>query len=130
MNMAQVPPYLLLADLVVLVHLVFVMFAVTGGFLAVRWHYFVWIHLPAVAWAALVEFFGWVCPLTPLENWLRGRGGEGGHPPDFIAHYILAALYPEGLTREIQIALGAFVVLINLAIYGWILCSKTRTKSF
>jgi len=129
MNTPQVP-YPLLADLVVSLHVAFVVFAVMGGLLAVRWRGFVWVHLPAVTWAAAVEFFGWLCPLTPLENWLRRRGGTGGYSSDFITHYILPALYPEGLTREVQIALGAFVVLINLVIYGWVFRSKTKTKSF
>jgi len=129
MNTAQVT-YPLLADLVVLVHVAFVVFAVIGGLLAVRWRGFVWVHLPAFTWAAVVEFFGWVCPLTPLENWLRRRGGAGGYSSDFITHYILPALYPDGLTREVQILLGAFVVLINLVIYGWIFRSKRRTTNF
>ena len=129
MNTPQVP-YPLLADLVVSLHVAFVVFAVMGGLLAVRWRGFVWVHLPAVTWAAAVEFFGWLCPLTPLENWLRWRGGTGGYSSDFITHYILPALYPEVLTREVQIALGAFVVLINLVIYGWVFRSKTKTKSF
>ena len=102
MNTSQLS-YQLLADLVVLVHVAFVVFAVLGGLLAARWRRLVWIHLPAVIWAVIVEFFGWVCPLTPLENWLRRRGGQTGYPSDFIAHYILPVLYPEELTREVQI---------------------------
>ena len=129
MNIAQVP-YLLLADLVVLLHVAFVVFAVMGGLLAVRWHGFVWVHLPAVTWAAVVEFFGWVCPLTPLENWLRRRGGTSGYSSDFITHYVLPALYPNGLTREVQIVLGAFVVLINLLIYGWVFVHKRKPGAF
>src|SRR5262245_53669215 len=125
MNALQIP-YQLLADLIVLVHVAFVAFAVLGGLLALRWHRFVWIHLATVTWAAAVELFGWVCPLTPVENWLRRRGGQTSYPSDFIAHYILPLLYPEGLTREVQIALGVFVVLINLWIYSWIL-RRTRT---
>ena len=98
-----------------------------GRLLAARWRRLVWIHLLAAFWAAIVEFFGWVCPLTPLENWLRRRGGQGGYPSDFIAHYVLPILYPEGLTREVQITLGVIVVLINSVIYGSILRSKRRT---
>ena len=118
MNTAQVP-YALLADLVVLLHVAFVVFAVMGGLLAVRWQGFIWVHLP-----------GWVCPLTPLENWLRRRGGMGSYSSDFITHYILPALYPEGLTREVQIVLGAFVVLINLLIYGWVFRSRAKSTNF
>lgn len=125
MNTSQLS-YQLLADLVVLVHIAFVVFAVLGGLLAARWRRLVWIHLPAVIWAMIVEFFGWVCPLTPLENWLRRRGGQAGYPSDFIAHYILPVLYPEELTREVQICLGALVLLINLSVYTWIFrCKKT-----
>ena len=112
----------MIADLILLLHMAFVLFAVFGGLLAVRWRRVMWIHLVAVAWAAMVEFFGWICPLTPLENWLRGQA-EGYHS-DFIARTILPLLYPEGLTREAQIALGIFVVLVNLAIYGWVLRSS------
>ena len=122
-------PYQLLADLIVLVHIAFVVFAVLGGFLALRWPRFVWVHLPAVIWAAIVELCGWVCPLTPVENWLRSRTGQTGYPSDFIAHYVLPMLYPEGLTREMQITLGIFVLLINLSIYGWILRRK-KTAGF
>jgi Protein of Unknown function (DUF2784) len=127
MNTLQTP-YQLFADLMVLIHVAFVLFAVLGGLLAARWRCFVWIHLPAAFWAALVEFFGWVCPLTPLENWLRRKGGQGGYPSDFIAHYVLPILYPEGLTREVQITLGAFVILINLTIYIWIFRTKRANR--
>ena len=120
--------YQLLADLIVLAHVAFVVFAVLGGLLAARWRRLVWIHLPAVIWAAIVEFFGWFCPLTPLENWLRQRGGERGYTSDFIARYILPTLYPEELTREVQIALGAFVILINLTIYIWIFRRKMTSQ--
>jgi Protein of Unknown function (DUF2784) len=125
MNALQIP-YPLLADLIVLGHVAFVVFAVLGGLLALRWHRFVWIHLPAVIWAAIVELFGWVCPLTPLENWLRSRGGQTVYPSDFIAHYILPLLYPEELTREVQITLGVFVLVINVAIYIWVLRRRRR----
>jgi Protein of Unknown function (DUF2784) len=127
MNTLQIL-YQLLADLIVLVHVAFVVFAVLGGLLAARWRRLVWIHLPAVIWAALVEVLGWVCPLTPLENWLRRKGGQAGYPSDFIAHYVLPILYPEGLNREVQIALGAFVILINLTIYIWILRTKRANR--
>jgi hypothetical protein len=129
MNAAQ-KSYQLLADLIVLVHVAFVVFAVLGGLLAARWRRVVWIHPLAVFWAAIVEFFGWVCPLTPLENWFRRRAGEAGYPSDFIAHYILPVLYPDELTREAQIVLGAFVLLINLIIYGWVFRAKVRTGDF
>ena len=63
------------ADAVAVIHLLFVAFAVLGGLLALRWHWVAWLHLPALAWGATVEFTGWICPLTPLENSLRSAGG-------------------------------------------------------
>jgi hypothetical protein len=105
------------ADAVLVVHLLFVVFVVAGGALVLRWPKLAWAHLPAVVWAALVEVNGWICPLTPLEVALRKGAGEAGYSGDFIEHYIVALLYPEGLTRAMQLALGALVVLINAAVY-------------
>ncbi len=110
-----------LADLVLVAHFAFVVFAVAGALLVLRWRWVVWPHLPAVVWAALIEFAGWICPLTLLENWLRERGGSVGYESGFIDHYILPALYPSGLTREVQIVLGLFVLAVNTVIYGWVL---------
>jgi len=118
--------YRLLADLVILVHFGFVVFAVGGGFLTLKWRRFVWIHLAAVIWAVIVELLGWVCPLTPLENWLRSRAGEVVYNSDFIARWLFPMLYPAGLTRNVQIALGIFVMVVNVAIYGWVFRSSAR----
>lgn len=120
--------YQLLADLVVGVHFVFVLFVILGGFLAVKWRRIAWLHVSAAIWGAAVEFSGWICPLTPLENWFRERAGEGGYRSDFVARYLLPVLYPEGLTRGIQILLGVSVVAVNLAIYGWVLRSNMKRK--
>ncbi len=121
--------YSVLADAVVLGHVAFVLFAVFGGLLAIRWRRAMWIHLLAVVWAALVEFSGWICPLTPLENWFREKAGEAGYRSDFIARYVFPVLYPEGLTREIQIALGISVLAVNLAIYSWVLRLDKKAKA-
>jgi len=112
--------YALLADLVASLHLGFVVFVVFGGLLALKWRTVMWWHLSATAWAALVEFAGWTCPLTPIENWLRDQAGLRGYQTDFIAHYLLPVLYPEQLTRDVQILLGALVVAINAAFYSWL----------
>ena len=120
--------YRLVADLIVVLHLAFVLFAVLGGFLVLRWKRCAWIHVPAVLWAALIEFAGWVCPLTPLENLLRERGGAIAYRSGFIEHYILPVLYPTVLTRRVQIALGLFVLAINLGIYGWVLHRIVKAK--
>ena len=122
-------PYRLLADLVVILHLAFVAFALFGGLLALKWKRIVWLHVPAALWAAAIEFGGWICPLTPLEIWLRMQGGESGYSSDFIEHYVLPLLYPSSLTRELQVALGAVVLAVNLAIYGCVWRGALRTTS-
>ncbi|MDT8341848.1 MAG: DUF2784 domain-containing protein [Longimicrobiales bacterium] len=112
--------YRLAADALVLVHALWLAFTVLGALLVLRWPRVAWVHLPVVAWGALVEFTGWICPLTPWENRLRRLGGEAGYTGGFIERYVTAVLYPEGLTREIQVALGVGVLLLNTALYGWV----------
>lgn len=108
----------MLADAVLVLHALFVLFVVTGGFMAWRWRRLVWLHLPAAVWGAAIEFRGWVCPLTPLENALRRAGGEAGYPGGFIEHYLLPLIYPAGLTRHVQVFLGVLVVAANLVAYA------------
>jgi hypothetical protein len=105
------------ADAILVAHFAFVLFVVLGAFLVLRWPRFAWLHLPAVAWAAFVEFSGTICPLTPMEVLLRQQAGEAGYAGGFIDHYLVSILYPEGLTRDAQTMLGAAVVVINAAIY-------------
>ncbi len=95
--------YRIAADLVVAVHLLFISFVVGGAFLAWRWPRIIWAHLPAMVYGALVEFTGFTCPLTPLENYLRHRAGDAGYRGGFIAHYLVAVIYPPGLTRGMQL---------------------------
>lgn len=110
--------YRLLADLVVLLHSAFVLFVVLGGLLALRRPRAAWFHLPAALWGAGIEFAAGICPLTPLENHLRQLGGEAGYTGGFVEHYVLPVLYPEGLTREVQLVLGTLVILLNLVVYA------------
>ena len=116
--------YRLLADALVLLHLAFVVFVVAGGLLVLRWPRVAWAHLPAAAWGVWIEWSGGICPLTPLENRLRTAGGEAGYAGSFVEHYVMPVLYPVGLTSTVQIALGAAVLVLNLAIYGW--CMRRR----
>jgi hypothetical protein len=122
-------PYRILADLVVGVHAVFVAFVVVGGLLALRWPWVPVVHLPAAVWGALIEFRGWICPLTPLENSLRAAAGEAGYRGGFIEYYLLPVLYPAGLTRGVQLALGSVVMVVNLAVYGFLLARRRRTRT-
>lgn len=106
------------ADLVLLLHFAFVAFVVLGGVLALRWRRLAWVHVPVALYGAIVEVAGFVCPLTPLENTLRHRGGEMGYGGGFVEHYIVRVLYPAGLTRSIQDELGALVLAINILVYA------------
>lgn len=121
--------YSLLADLVVGLHLVFVLFVVLGGLFVLRWPRVAWLHLPAVAWGALIEWRGWICPLTPLEVALRRRAGEAGYQEGFLDHYVVPLLYPPGLTRELQLAMAAGVVVLNAAVYGALLWRRRRKRA-
>jgi hypothetical protein len=112
--------YSWLADLILSMHVGFVLFVIVGGLLVLRWRWIAWLHLPAAVWGAVVEFTGWICPLTPLENWLRAQGGETIYRSDFIAQYLLPILYPADLTRNLQFLLGTGVVIFNAVIYWWV----------
>jgi hypothetical protein len=111
--------YRILADAVLILHLAFILFVIAGGLLVLRWRWAAAIHLPVALYGALIEFVGWVCPLTPLENSLRRRGGEEGYAGGFIEHYLVPLIYPGKLTWGIQLGLGLAVVAINVAVYTW-----------
>lgn len=107
----------LLADAVVVLHLLFIVFALAGGALVLWRPRFAWLHLPAAVWAAYVEFSGTICPLTPLENTLRHRAGGAGYEGGFVEHYVIPLIYPPGLTPAVQYAIGAIVVAVNVVFY-------------
>lgn len=110
-------PYQLLADLLLVAHAAFIAFAVLGGLLVLHRRWWAFMHLPAAVWAAAVVSMGWICPLTPWEQQLRLLAGQQGLSGGFIEHYLVAAIYPDGLTRGIQIGLGAGVVALNVFAY-------------
>jgi hypothetical protein len=109
--------YRLLADATVVLHLLFVAFVIVGGVLVLRQSWLVWLHLPAVVWGAWIEFAGWICPLTPLENWFREKGGRPAYASGFVEHYIVPILYPSTLSRDAQWLLGGLVLAVNATIY-------------
>ena len=113
--------YGLLANAIVAFHALFVVFIVMGGFLAWRWRWVAVVHVPCAIWGMLIEYRGWICPLTPLENSLRAKAGQQGYTGGFIEHYVLPAIYPSGLTPRIQVVLGTAVLAINLLAYGVLL---------
>ncbi len=117
--------FAILADAVLVLHFAFVLFVVFGGLLVLKWRAVVWLHIPAAAWGVAIEFGGWICPLTPLENRLREWAGEAPYTGDFVARYLMPVLYPEGLTREAQITLGLAALLFNAAVYATVV-RRTR----
>ena len=108
---------LYLTDFVVVVHALFIIFVLSGGLIVLKWHQVMWIHIPCALWGAAIEFFGWVCPLTYLEIYLREIGNANSYENSFIQHYLLPVIYPSGLTTDIQFLLGVIVIVINLIIY-------------
>ena len=109
--------YRALADLIVLAHFGFVLFVVLGGLLVLRWPRLAWVQVPAAIWGVVIELFGWICPLTPLENHFRQLGGQAGYSGGFIQHYIVSVLYPDQLTRGMQFVLGTLVLFLNVFAY-------------
>ncbi|MEE8118882.1 MAG: DUF2784 domain-containing protein [Gammaproteobacteria bacterium] len=119
--------YTLLADLFLIIHGLFILFVIAGGLLVFWKRWIAWLHVPAALWGALIEFLGWICPLTYLENDLRHAAGALGYSGGFIAHYLLPIVYPAGLNSTMQWLLGVLVIGVNLVIYGFILA---RTRNF
>jgi len=110
--------YRLLANAVVVVHALFIVFIVFGGFVACRWRWVAVLHVPGAVWGVLIEYNGWICPLTPLENSLRMRARQQGYSGGFVEHYLLPAIYPAGLTPRIQVVLGTAVLVVNVITYA------------
>ncbi len=119
----------MLADLVVILHFAFVLFVVLGGLLVLRWPRVAYLHVPAALWGVLIELTGWICPLTPLENALRSAAGAAAYQGGFVEHYILPVMYPSALTRNIQLLLGAIVLLLNLAGYAYVLRRRAGNRT-
>jgi uncharacterized protein DUF2784 len=111
---------LFLADLVLVVHALFIVFVIFGGFIVLKWHGMIWAHIPCAIWGALIEFFSWICPLTYLEHYLREYSDINRYEGSFIQHYMLPVIYPPGLTTDIQMLLGILVIFINLVVYGFV----------
>jgi len=115
----------LAADAVTLLHLSFLLFVAVGGLLVLRWPRLAWTHVPACLWGIWIELTGGICPLTPLESNLRTRAGDAGFEGGFIDHYLVTMIYPPGLQRWHQTALGLAVLFINGFVY-WRLWRRRR----
>ena len=115
----------LMADLIVVIHLVFILFVVAGGLLVLWRRKIIWVHIPAVIWGVVIELTGWICPLTPLENYFRVKAGGVGYSSGFVENYIIPIVYPIGLTRGIQLVFSLLVIVINIVVY-WRVFSVIR----
>jgi len=118
----------LLANATVLLHLAFIAFIVFGGLLALFWPRMAWVHLPLALWGVVVQWMSWVCPLTPLENWFRARGGGATYPDGFVEHYVLPVLYPIGASPRLHWVLGLVVLVANAAIYATVFHRRARER--
>lgn len=116
----------LLADIVLFIHFSFVLFTVLGGLLVPYRLWVVWLHIPTVLWAVMINLFGWICPLTPLENALRITAGEAGYAGGFIQHYLTPLIYHQGASPLFGLKLAAAVLLWNLALYAWVIIRLRR----
>ena len=110
----------LAADGVLILHLAFILFVLFGAAMAVRWRWIPLVHLPAATWGVIIELSGGVCPLTYMENDFRLKAGQSGYTESFVEHYILDIIYPAGITTDIQFVLAGVVIVINIALYGWL----------
>ena len=118
----------LFADLVLVAHLGFIAFALFGAFCSLRWRWAPVLHLPALGWAAYIEFSSRVCPLTPLENSLRLMAGESSHSNSFIEHYLIPLVYPPGLTPRAQVWLASGLLLLNGLLYAYVLARRSGLR--
>ena len=116
----------LAAEMIVLVHLGFIVFVALGGFLVIKWHNIAFLHIPCTLWGVLIAFCGWICPLTPLEMHFRKLAGIAGYDGGFIDHYVMPIVYPAGLTRRMQIAFGVTLLVVNLLVYARVLVNRTK----
>ena len=116
------------ADLILVIHLGFIVFVVLGGLLILRYRWIAYVHIPAAIWGAFVEISGRVCPLTIWENSLRRSAGDSGYAESFVENYILPVIYPAGLTRSVQFAIAGLVIVSNVVIYGWLLYRCKRSS--
>lgn len=118
----------LVADIIVLAHLGFILFVALGGILVVKWGKVAFLHLPCALWGMLIAWGGWICPLTPLEMHFRQLAGQAGYTGRFVDHYVMPIVYPEGLTRGMQIAFGVTILTVNLLVYARVLVKRTRRR--
>lgn len=121
--------YAVAADAVMLIHFLFIAFALFGSLLLLKWPKLIWLHVPALCWGIYIELSGNICPLTPLENHFRALAGESTYYGGFIAHYLGPIIYPAGLTRGWQYFAFAVLVTVNAIGYGLYFRRRRRAST-
>lgn len=120
--------YQLAANLTLVLHLTFILFVLFGGLLCLHRTRWIWLHLPSMIWGVWVEWAGWVCPLTPLENHFRKMASGQGYQEGFIEHYLVPLIYPELLTTSLQWLLGGLILTINIFVYYCVLHKRIKQQ--
>jgi hypothetical protein len=110
----------LLADFILLFHFAFIVFAIFGGILVLYKRWILWIHVPVILWASVVNLADWVCPLTPLENMFYSMAGQAGYERGFIEHYITPIVYPNSMPRELELVAGVSILVWNIIVYAFV----------
>ena len=118
----------ILADALLVLHGLFIVWATLGALAVWRWPRLLWLHLPALAWGVWIEATAGLCPLTPLEMALRHRAGQGVYEGSFIDHHLGALIYPQGLTPAAQMRLALALAAFNLVVYGLIVWRRWRAR--
>jgi hypothetical protein len=116
------------ATTLALLHFAFILFVALGALLVLRWRWVMYFQLPCAIWGALIEITQWDCPLTRWENLFLRRAGAAGYGEGFVAHHILGIVYPNGLTRWMEIAIAIFVTVVNTAVYHHVRVSARNAR--
>ena len=120
--------FCLLADGVVFIHFLWILFLILGGIPGVRYNAVKKLHLAGLGFAVLVQVLGVYCPLTYLEVWLRMRcDPQSAYSGSFISHYIERIVYWE-VSRSALFTATALLVVFNLAMYWKKGTGKRRIK--
>ena len=112
--------YEITANLILIIHLIFILFVVFGALLFFASKKIIFIHIPAIIWGSYIELTNSICPLTYLENWLLQKANLKTYSEGFIQNYLVPIVYPVNLNTDIQIFLGITLIVINIVIYGFI----------
>ncbi len=119
----------LAADIILIIHFLFILLVIFGALLLFVEKKIVFIHIPAIIWGSYIELTNSICPLTYLENWLLQKANLTTYSEGFIQNYLVPIVYPTNLTKDTQIYLGIALIVINIVLYAFIF-SKMKEKNY